>query len=212
MRVEPSSSPPPAPQLSAEQLRPSTYSVESVLVPPQAPTFPRLARFFSWLWSWVRPLFFLCLPKKEPDKTAPPAPDVVQTIQAAQAKKNAPSLIDNAIDDLLSTGNIMGAAFAKYFRNIPTFVAQKSVTATQAAIEYIAKYTFPNFAPHWIKGTSFAIASVSVWYASNRLGYPMGWLYLGFTAFNVYNVVNQGLAQKQADRNQRIQRRMAGYA
>ncbi len=67
--------------------RPS-YSTESTLVSPYAPTFPRLSRFFTWLWDWIRSFF------QSPEKPKPapaPSPAALQAIQIAQAEKEAAS-------------------------------------------------------------------------------------------------------------------------
>lgn len=214
MKIEAASTSHYEPVLPAAPLRAPTYSVESVLVPPQAPTFPLASKFFNWVWSWLRPLFSPFLPKEEPPP--PIALDVVRTIQLAEAKKHAPWPITIAAKQATvaavkwSVPIALQGSISWYLGQLPTFVGNQSVKYTKAAIEQIAKYTLPNISRLWVEGASLAISSASVWYAADRLGYPLGYIFLGLTVVNIA-MLNSNIQKEAAQKRKQLsQMRMTG--
>lgn len=208
MRVENSLSTPAPAQVEPAPVRGEGYSLESTLVPPQAPTFPLLSRFFNYLWSWVSPLFSLFRSNKK--AKPPPAPDVLRAIHTAQVKKYAPyKMAFKTVKEHIVPTAFPGA-LAWYFNHLPSFVAQQGVKATTATIEYAARYLFPTLSSLRVKGTSLVAASAIAWVAAEKLGYPMGKLYLFFTVVSVISLRSQDIAQNQADQIRRFRMRMVG--
>ncbi|MBS0629321.1 MAG: hypothetical protein JSS30_03745 [Verrucomicrobia bacterium] len=172
-----------------------SYSTESTLVSPFAPSFPRLARFVTWFWNWIRSFFI----KKEAPKQPPtPSLEALRAIQLAQAEKeaNSESLINAPTIGLglagiglcywqwerlypLATGaagKIM-AIPSLLWSAVPSMLAIQTTTMINSRIER----KIEPYMPQWIaKGASLAATSAAVWYTSNYLGYPMGQAYLGF--------------------------------
>ncbi len=178
--------------------RPS-YSTESTLVSPYAPTFPRLSRFFTWLWDWIRSIF------QSPEKPKPapaPSPAALQAIQIAQAEKEAAS--ESWLDTPTLGIGLLGVSLCYWqwervhpiataipgkimaipgvlWSMVPSMIATAANSALNSKIEQKARQYLPAATPGWmIKGASLTAASAAVWYTSDYLGYPMGQAYLGF--------------------------------
>lgn len=173
--------------------RPS-FSAESTLVSPYAPTFPRLSRFFNWLWSWLRSFF----QSPEKPKAAPtPSPETLQAIRNAEKETGSwfdPTTIGIGLAGVgfcywqwervypiasAIPGKIL-AIPALIWSTVPSMIAIQANTVLTSKIEQKGRAYLPT-APAWmIKGASLTAASAAVWYTTNYLGYPMGQAYLGY--------------------------------
>lgn len=212
MRVERSSPPQPPVSPHFHAARSYDYSAESVLVSPHAPSFPRLARFFTWLWSYLRILFSCLLPKEKAKEPAPALSAEVLRLIAKAWQKEQPAPPPPAPDAMASSSTwknyagLAGAAALLYWqrKNISSFVTAipnkvfwiaKTIVIdqlpTMAATTAIKK-SQPKIeqivqrifsAPAWIaKSAGLTIPAACIWYASHHLGYPLGQFYLGYLA------------------------------
>lgn len=196
MRVEHSTAATPPVSVSTEPPRPRTFSTESVLVSPFAPTFPRLSHFFTWIWSYLRPLFSFFIPKKEPEPAPSPSPEVLQALADPKQKPLPPEELPKwVIPSLLAGGAGLiywkGSAMVDLAKKVPELVWSYAppliinlsspgfVTHGQPLIEQIAQKTIGG--PSWVlKSASFTLASYTALQISSYCGYPLGSMFLGF--------------------------------
>lgn len=80
------------------------------------------------------------------------------------------------------TGN--PAAFA-------AVVANKCVNGGTLAVQKIGNYTFPQINTNWKKLVGLAISAPVVWVASDRAGYPLGYLFLMGVTINAASTLHQ---------------------
>lgn len=80
------------------------------------------------------------------------------------------------------TGN--PAAFA-------AVVANKCVNGGTLAVQKIGNYTFPQINTNWKKLVGLAISAPVVWVASDRAGYPLGYLFLMGVTINAASTLYQ---------------------
>ena len=211
MKVERAISAPPV-SLHLPAARPVDYSTESTLVSPHAPSFPRLAKLFSWLWSILRSLFSFCLPKEEPPApVAPPSPEILQMVAKVWKKEPTPPLpppapivpppiLQPAVTAvglyylrgaIQKTGyheqpGFIGGVAAFVTANFPLIIANNCANVAASTFERIASKTAPTISNLKVKTVSRILANGAVWYAANQLGCPLGYLFLINTAFQVF--------------------------
>lgn len=237
MKVEPATSASPPVPLPSIAARPVDYSAESTLVlrklnsctlgfdaaescknldygaliSPHAPSFPRLARFFSWLWSLLRSLFSFCLPREdEPAPIAPPSPEILQ--MAAKVWKKEPPTTPPPAPELpppilqpaatavglyLFRGAIhwtgvherpgfIGGVVSLGTSSFPLLIANNCRTAVASTFERIAHQAAPTISKLKVKMVSHIAAAGTVWLVANQLGSPLGYFFLINTAFQVF--------------------------
>lgn len=222
MKVNPPLATTPPVSVTSAPPRPRTFSTESVLVSPFAPSLPSFSRFFNWLWSYIRPLFSFFIPKKEPEPAPAPSSAVLQALTNPKQKPPPPVELPTwAIPSALAGGagliywqgsNIVSfatAAGGKIVSQVPMMIANAIATGTvnngHKLVEQVAQKTIGG--PPWmVKSASLMLTSYAVSQISDYFGYPMGRMFWVMTAFNTARLAWQSLTPTKPLRRIDVQR------
>lgn len=168
----------------------------STLVSPHAPTWGGfVASCLKWVWEKVSLFFRWFLPKKK-ESPSPIPPEIVLTHRKAQAEKKAHQ---NPLPSLIIGGAISGGFSWLMGTNQPfvMYVANRTTTGSAYVLEKIANYILPSVSIHRKKVGSLAIATSVVWIGADRLGYPLGYLFLISMGITANGILSQGNAQEK---------------
>jgi len=87
------------------------------------------------------------------------------------------------------------SAGISYMTNNPAafaaVVANKCVNGGTFALQRIGNYTFPQINTNWKKLVGLAISVPVVWVASEKAGYPLGYLFLIGVSINAYGTISR---------------------
>lgn len=208
MRVQSSPITPLPVSVTSAPPRTGTFSTESVLVSPFAPSLPR---FFHWLWSYIRPLFSFLIPKKEPEPAPTPSPQVLQALADPRQKPSPPVALPKWVIPSALAGGVgliywQRSNIASIATNqVPVLIANTAVDRGHKLIEQVAQKTLGG--PAWmVKSASLMLTSYAVSHISDYFGYPMGRMFWVMTTFNTARLAWQSLPPAKPLRRIDVQR------
>ncbi|NGX37906.1 MAG: hypothetical protein K1000chlam2_01074 [Chlamydiae bacterium] len=219
IRTEPSPTPTPPAQPAAAVALPQP-SYETVLISPQAPTWPRsIARFFQQVWDFLIGLFRKKTPP--PKEEFQPTPRVIQTVHQSELEKQQKQIqmltrVTTGIPLALFSYFCWRDGVLSTFQNALVNAAPNIALLSSAkAINRCARFVLPNSSPHLLKGASLAIAAPVIWQAAEYLvraeylKHPLGQSFAWITALQILNCGYQAYQEAQQQKSQRIQARVA---
>jgi len=140
---------------------------------------------------WRNPFDFTRAPAGAPLTPAPEIRQLARTIDEQRRQTSYFAQVKGFTIQLSISAGI------SYMTGNPTafaaVVANKCVNGGTFALQRIGNYTFPQINTNWKKLIGLAISARVVWIASEKAGYPLGYLFLFGVSMNAFGTISQAL-------------------